>query len=209
LMLALLMLTTRLPVRWTLSLIPIAVLVALVVNENARFRRFETLSDMEYVENRIGWSINKGLLEVIGDYPIGAGLGRAAGTSIPFFLQDSALPPIGLENEYARIALEQGILGLLLWVAFLVWVVARRPAGRPGWTPLQLRLMWSLTLVCWASALTGTGILSSIPGTMLLLLEMGLVASRSSAEQSQPSAAFGGFGPFPHLPGLASFPPGR
>ena len=39
-----------------------------------------------------------------------------------------------MENEYARIGIEQGLPGLTLWVVFLGWVFLRRPGGaKDGW----------------------------------------------------------------------------
>ena len=37
--------------------------------------------------------------------------------------------------------------------------------------------MYSLTLACWATAFIGTGILTSIPGTFLLLTQMGVLVT--------------------------------
>jgi len=47
------------------------------------------------------------------------------GTSIPYFLQDRVKDPVAIENEYGRILLEAGIPGLLIWLIFIFWTVAR------------------------------------------------------------------------------------
>ena len=69
------------------------------------------------------------------DYPFGAGMGSAVGTSIPYFLADVAPEQIGLENEFSRILVDQGWFGLGGWLAFVGWLYVRPPpAGRrlPG-----------------------------------------------------------------------------
>jgi hypothetical protein len=33
--------------------------------------------------------------------------------------------PVAVENEYARIMLEQGLPGLALWLAFIFWTLTR------------------------------------------------------------------------------------
>jgi hypothetical protein len=120
-------------------------------------------------------SVNSSLLDVITTYPLGNGLGSAAGTSIPFFLMGLARPQYGLENEFARIAMEQGIIGLLLWVLFLGWLFTRLPPRRRGGSLVAERMMWATVVVLWGTAVIGTGLLSSIPATALLLLWMGIV----------------------------------
>ena len=60
--------------------------VAYVVAGNARLQRFTTLGDTEYVSARIGGSVNQGVLELIGQYPLGNGL-AGGGTSVPYFLR--------------------------------------------------------------------------------------------------------------------------
>jgi hypothetical protein len=111
------------------------------------------------------------------DYPAGAGMGSSAGTSIPYFLADRAPVAIGLENEYSRILVDQGVVGLALWLAFLIWLLHRPP-------PLRLDVPWgigvvfmfSLVLSNWLTAFIGTGSLSAVPGSALLLTQMGVLA---------------------------------
>src|SRR6185503_8847018 len=114
----------------------------------------------------------------------GAGMGSSVGTSLPYFLADRAPVAIGLENEYSRILVDQGLVGLGLWVAFLVWLLHRPP-------PLRLDVSWGLCVVFmfalvltnWLTAFIGSGTLSSIPGSVLLLTQMGiLVRVREVAE---------------------------
>ena len=64
-----------------------------------------------------------------------------------------------MENEYARLCLEEGIPGVLLWVAFVLWLLidprlCKRPndgGGRMG------RLC-----AAWGQAAVGTGLLASV-----------------------------------------------
>ena len=79
------------------------------------------------VAARVGGSVNEGFFDAVSQYPLGNGL-AGGGTSVPYFLQDrmEALPH-GPENEYARIASEQGVIGLLLWLGFVGWFLTRLP----------------------------------------------------------------------------------
>jgi len=166
----------------------LAVVVGLVVLQNERFQRFLTLEDTGYITERVSWSVNSSLLDVVTQYPLGNGLGSAAGTSIPFFLLDLAKPQYGLENEFARIAMEQGIIGLLLWLLFIGWLATRLPPRRRGGSLVAERMMWATMLVMWGTAFIGTGLLSSIPGTAFLLLWMGVVVgTRRPAPAARPS----------------------
>ena len=111
------------------------------------------------------------------------------GTSIPGFLSHLAPRQIGLENEYSWLALEQSPLGLLLWVSFILWVVAgrRRPVS-PEWR-VGTRIIWANVTICWATAFIGVGMLTAIPGTPILLFGMGMLA------RSDVPRPFSGFGP--------------
>ena len=148
----------------------------MVARNDERLQRITTLEDSEGVSGRIAGSANEGFLEILIYYPFGAGMGSAVGTSIPFFLAHLAPEPIGLENEYSRILVDQGWFGLAGWLALLGWLYACLPPARPPapWG-LGVVFMYSVTLACWATAFIGTGILTSIPGTFLLLTQMGVL----------------------------------
>jgi len=82
-----------------------------------------------------------------------------------------------MENEYCRILIDQGLVGLFMWLAFLFWLLYRPP-------PLRLDVPWgigiifmyALTITNWVTAFTGAGTLSTIPGSVLLLIQMGVLA---------------------------------
>lgn len=151
---------------------------AIVAGSDERFQRSTTLGDSEFMSQRIEGSANEGFLGLMFQYPLGAGLGSAVGTSIPFFLNDVAPEQIGLENEYSRIVVDQGWLGLAGWIALLVCLYASPPSPRsPGEWRLAIVFMYSLTLAIWATAFIGTGILTSIPGTFLLMTQMGILVT--------------------------------
>jgi hypothetical protein len=141
---------------------------------NARFGRFKSL-DTDTVTERIAGSVNRGFWEILMEYPMGNGLG-GGGTSIPYFLQGQVRNPIGLESEYARILCEQGVFGLLLWIAFIAWILSRAPKAFLK-TPWQAgrRLAMCLCIVHFGTGLLGTGLLTSIPATMSFLLNLGWV----------------------------------
>jgi hypothetical protein len=169
----LLLLVSRLSAKLLASLAVLAVGVGLVVSTTPRFQRFLTLDDTRYVTERVSMSVDTSLLDVIVNYPLGNGLGSAAGTSIPFFLLDLAKPQYGLENEFARVAMEQGLIGLVLWLAFLAWLLSRLPPYRRKEQVVANRLAWATVVVLWMTAFIGTGLLASVPGSALLLLWMG------------------------------------
>jgi len=148
----------------------------LVVSIDERFQRILTLEDTEAVKSRVYDSMNGSFVELVLDYPLGAGMGTANGTSIPYFLADRAPTPIGMENEYSRILVDQGWVGLLLWAGFLSWLFFPPPTRPTPHKQAVAGLLYAATFVTWATASIGTGTLTSIPGSMLLLLQMGLVA---------------------------------
>jgi hypothetical protein len=185
---AVLALSRRLPLRVLVGLAVLGSVVGYVVADNERLQRFTTLTDTEVVTARVSSSVNANLIDLLVDYPLGAGLGSAAGTSIPYFLQDLVGTQIGLENEYSRIAIEQSPIGLLIWLGFIVWVVTRRrPPFSPNWV-LGVNIMRAFVLASWATAFIGTGMLTAVPGTALLLLQMGILG-QSRLPGPRPAAA--------------------
>jgi len=151
-------------------------LVALMVPGEERLQRFETLSNSDYVSRRVEGSFNAGLLDTIVAEPLGRGLGSAVGTSIPYFLMGQAKPQIGLESEYARIGIEQGLLGLVLWLAFAGSLLLVNPTSLTLLGGVADVGMFVFCVFTWVSGLIGAGFLAAIPGTMLLMIYMGLIA---------------------------------
>lgn len=154
---------------------------------NVRFQRFKTLEDTDYISDRIAGSVNRGFWEILTEYPMGNGLG-GGGTSIPYFLEGQVRNPIGMENEYARILSEQGIIGLLLWLCFLGYFVHRsRNAFAEGAWSMTKRLTWCMAAFGFGTAWIGTGLLTSIPETVLLMIGMGWVLIPPEAASQVPA----------------------
>ncbi|HEY2513317.1 MAG TPA: hypothetical protein VGI39_20755 [Polyangiaceae bacterium] len=148
--------------------------VAYVVTHVGRFQRFETLADTDMVEGRVAQSVNVSLFDAMGEYPLGAGLASAFGTSVPFFLQDIARPPIGIESEFGRILVEQGIIGLALWVAFIALSVSRKAAIRET-SGVALTFGYATIAFTWlTTGLLGAGLLAAIPEASFLFLLSGM-----------------------------------
>jgi hypothetical protein len=173
--------------RWV-AFVALIGIMGWVAMTNQRFQRFKSLSDADTVTDRIAGSVNRGFFEILLEYPMGNGLG-GGGTSIPYFLEGQVRNPIGMENEYARILSEQGIIGLLLWLGFVAWYLSRaRVAFAKGpWTTGR-RLVWCLSAFGLGTAWIGTGFLTAIPGTALMMLGMGWTSApmRDAFERQRP-----------------------
>jgi hypothetical protein len=174
---------------WAVAII--AVIYSAMHNE--RWQRYKEL-DTESVQDRVAGSVNRTFWEVLVEYPMGNGLG-GGGTSIPYFLVSQVNRPVEVENEYCRILLEQGVVGLLLWVGFVIWFVTNR-AGfvKDEWLTGR-RMAWYLCVLTFVTAAIGNGMLSSIPNTFMFLLCVGWtsvrpagVAARVAARIARPGA---------------------
>jgi hypothetical protein len=150
--------------------------IGYVVAGEERLQRFMSLKETDEVTDRLHGSVNMYFLELVAVYPMGNGLG-AGGTSIPHFLQDLIANPVVMENEYSRLLLEQGLVGLVLWLAFAVWVLTR-PAFRKQepWLLTQ-RLLWWGALSNFGLAAIGIGMMTAIPNSVLLFLGLGFIAA--------------------------------
>lgn len=167
--------TTRMSANRRIFFVLIVAAVTAAALTNVRFQRFKSLSDTDSVTERIAGSVNRSFFEILLEYPMGNGLG-GGGTSLPYFLAGEVRNPIGMEDEYARILCEQGVIGLLIWLSFLVWFFIKfRSALSKGPWATSRRIVWCLTAISFGTAWIGTGLLTSIPGTVLLLLGMGWV----------------------------------
>ena len=150
-------------------------LVGYVVYGQERLQRFTTLQDAGFISERWTGSVNENFFEAVRSYPLGNGL-AGGGTSVPYFLRGTQSPLV-MENEYARIALEQGLPGLAIWCTFLLYVFVRWPSRKVDGWGFGRQLGWITCGVFFFSALTGIGLLSSVPQTVLMLLTIGWFVS--------------------------------
>lgn len=141
---------------------------------NERWQRYKEL-DSESVQDRVAGSVNRTFWEVLVEYPLGNGLG-GGGTSIPYFLASQVKQPVEVENDYARILLEQGIVGLLLWIGFLVWFVTNRATFVKDQWLTGRRMAWYLCLLTFLIGVIGMGMLSSVPNSFMFLMCLGWTA---------------------------------
>jgi hypothetical protein len=169
---------------YALGWLILIVAIGWTVSGEQRLQRFMELRNTDAMVERISWSVNMGFFEIAARYPWGNGLG-GGGTSMPYFLQGRIVNPVTMENEYARIMLEQGIVGLALWVAFILWLYTRRnrDPGDPWY--LGKRLAWVSSAVLFAVGLTGTGLLTSIPQSALFFLLVGWVGARQPRTETE------------------------
>ncbi len=165
-------------VRWVI----VVILVAWAVSGQERLQRFTTLEDPDFLADRFAGSVNLTFLDLVAQYPLGNGLG-GGGTSIPYFLQGRVRNSVSMENEYARIALEQGVPGVLAWAVFLVWLFTRQVPSNDSWF-LARRLIRVVGATMFASGLLGTGLLTAIPSTAVLLITLGWVAVPERASEA-------------------------
>jgi hypothetical protein len=156
----------------------IGVVVSYFVSQDERMQRFSELQDIESVMWRINGSLNMSFFDVLFDYPMGNGMG-GGGTSLPGFAQGLLKQQVMLENEYARILLEQGLPGLLLWVGFIVWFFLQRISLDDS-ARLSKTLLWFLTAIYFSTAWIGVGLMTSVPHTTLLFLGLGYSISKTN-----------------------------
>ena len=162
--------------------------IGLFASGEQRLQRFMELRDTGLIAERISWSVNMGFFETAAQYPFGNGLG-GGGTSIPYFLVNRISSPVLMENEYGRLMLEQGIPGLVLWMAFIFWLLTRRDHEPSDSWYLGRRLAWTACVASFATGLIGTGLLTSIPQSCMLLLLAGWVGARQNLPEPIESTA--------------------
>lgn len=166
----------------------VTVCVGLTVVNNPRLQRFTELQDTDMVQQRLAGSVNESFWNAVVEYPMGNGLG-GGGISIPFFLQDRLRNSVGIENEYALILLEEGIPGLMIWIAFFIWVLTcPLPAGKDA-RYLSLALARAYAAVSFGTAMVGTGMLTMIPGTPILFIYFGWMSTARVSEVAAEKAA--------------------
>jgi hypothetical protein len=174
--------TVRLRASQRVAFILVLIVVGVVVAQNSRLQRFTTLKQTDYVKSRFHESINNTFWDLLKRYPMGNGL-ASGGTSIPFFLQSLAKNNTPMENEYARILMEQGVIGLALTLLFLLWY-ATRGTPLPG-LAIRQSVAWrggrkiarACSLFLLGTGLIGIGIFVSVPQAVLLFLCIGWVAA--------------------------------
>lgn len=162
-----------------LLLAALGALAAIVLSQE-RLQRFTTLRDTGYVSDRVAGSVNTSFWELLLQYPFGNGLG-GGGTSMPYFLQDRLHGQVVLENEYARILLEQSSIGLCLWITFIGWFITLRfGTARKEWG-LGEHVAWVVCVIYFGTALIGIGMLTAIPQSALMFLCIGWVGAKRPA----------------------------
>ncbi len=188
--LALMLLTVFLTVRlkahgWAFLLIMLAG-VGWVVSSEARLQRFTTLSDVEFVSERVSWSVNDSFTQLLTEYPLGNGLG-GGGTSMPYFLRERSQPAELLHGERVRAhrAWSRACSASACGPAFIVWLFTRRTCGAQTRGTSGRRLTWVACAAFFATGMIGKGLLTSIPGTALMLLGAGWIAVRRSRWQAR------------------------
>ena len=162
--------------RWVTFAVMI-VMIGYIALTNERFQRFKSLSETDSVSERIHGSVNREFLEILSDHPMGNGLG-GGGTSVPYFLEGQVKNPIATENEYTRILCEQGIIGLILWICFVIWYLTRAGTAfaKGPWTTSR-RAVWGLSSFVLCTIWIGNGFLTAIPLTAITLLGIGWTAA--------------------------------
>jgi hypothetical protein len=144
--------------------------------------------NVDTILERLSWSMNRGVLELAAKHPMGNGLG-GGGSSIPHFLLHLVRNPMPVENQYATIMLEQGLPGLLLWAAFLVWVFTRRGPRRSDPWHLARRLGAIACAAFLATGFIGLGLFTSIPFSPILFIWLAWLGTPQYAEVAHPAAA--------------------
>jgi hypothetical protein len=164
---------------WIVALV---LVVGWIVARDGRLQRFTTLSDTSMVAKRIQASVNSSLVDMLLSHPMGNGLG-AGGTSIPYFLRERIQDRLIIENEYGLILIEQGALGLVMWLAFVIWAIVAAWPGTARKEYLGRFLLWSALAFSFGGAPMGTGLLTAIPVTPILLLACGWLIGKRREER--------------------------
>jgi hypothetical protein len=166
--------TEALRTKLVFALAAIALAVVYTVGGvNERLHRFRDLDDTEMVQSRIGnpVALMDRVWQTLERFPLGNGLARGQGISIPYFLQDDATKDreiIGGESEWIRLAATQGIVGVFLWLFFFIWVFLMRPLG-----DIFSRLAYGFAIAIVLSGLASVGSLSAVPYAPLLFMMLG------------------------------------
>ena len=155
-------------IAWVFAAIGLGIYIA---NE-PRLQRVLTLKNTELVAERIEMGVNEDFVDLAMKFPFGNGLG-GGGTSMPYFLEQRVRNKNMMENEYAHIMLEQGIIGLAIWISFIGWSFTRRAIHRKERWYMGRRLAWLAGASYMIISFIGTGAFYAIPQSCLLLMSMG------------------------------------
>jgi hypothetical protein len=158
--------------------------VGWIVASEERLQRFLSLQDPEFLAERLGTSINARFVDLLFEFPFGDGLG-SGGTNIPAFLLDRIPPPVRLESEYSRLLLEQGVVGLGLWIGFIAWLLWRGLARLRAEPDLGRLLCLVCVLAFFATGLIGIGLFVSIPASAFLFIQIGILLSERPARATE------------------------
>jgi hypothetical protein len=169
--------TGRIPGAYRFRYLIVLAAVAYLVAGEERFQRFTTLQDPEFLSERLVGSVNLTFVELAKRYPLGNGLG-GGGTSVPYFLQNRIRNVVTMENEYARILLELGLPGLMMWALFLVWVFTRPYVRKTDMFYFGRRLAYVACGCSFGLGLIGVGLFTSVPATTVTFLLTGWFAVR-------------------------------
>jgi len=145
--------------------------VAYYVAQDERMQRFTELQDIEVIQWRLGISVNMNFFEVMANYPMGNGMG-AGGTSLPYFIQGYLANEVILENEYARIMLEQGLPGLFIMLSFIFWFVTRK-VNKSREAQSTKKLLWFHVIITFMFGVIGIGMMTSVPTSAMFLMAIG------------------------------------
>ena len=166
--------TGRLPGAYRFRWLILLLALGYAIGGDERLQRFKSLQDPEFLAERLAGSVNMSFLDLVRQYPLGNGLG-GGGTSVPYFLQGRIRNVVIMENEYARILLELGLPGLMMWVLFLGWVFTRRRIRREDMFFFGRRLALVVCAASFATGLIGLGLFTAVPMTMIVLLLTGWI----------------------------------
>ncbi len=176
----------RLPGAYRFRYLIVVAAVAYVVAGEERLQRFRTLRDPEFLSERLVGSVNLTFFELAGKYPLGNGLG-GGGTSVPHFLQNRIRNVVTMENEYARILLELGLPGLMMWALFIGWIFTRGHIRRTDMFYFGRRLAYVACACAFGMGLIGVGLFTSVPATTLTFLLTGWFAVREIRAAPDPA----------------------
>ena len=109
--------------------------------------------------------------------------------ALAFAALNLAVVGVGIAEFF--LGIEQGLPGLTLWVVFLLWTFLRWPRRRTEDWALGRVIAWIACALFFLTGLTGVGLMSSVPQTVLMLTLMGwFVTSAQLKRGAERSAAF-------------------